>query len=837
MNRIGSPGTWGIASDAGGRARGGGAFGALVGLVVAGGVGLFALLSLRASEPVGLTVLAGLAAVGIFSLFAFAARIVRIGHVDTSGELYRSLFDTIDQGVLIAEADGRAVYANRAYETMVGVNALGEYNALEVILAGEKPASEALFRLARAGERGERHVEEVQLSRGGEALSYRLSVGPVARELQPEGGPGYILWQIHDLSAVRREQAQALRAVGERLDRHDSLGLGLFTCRRDGGVGFINQRLADWLHLPAGSARRVLMLSDIVSEDAVALITSLFNGEDERPERIDLDLIREDGTRWPASLSIARHGEELVAGVIERVADSQNGLFESAHGRFGRFFQTAPFGIALVGVDGVIESANGAFGRLLLTAGSARGSQALEVLTRGAGRDARDAVEQAMQAALAGKANIPPVEIAVGADGQFTRQIYLTSVGRGRSAKGGVVIYVIDATEQKALEVKYAQSQKMEGVGKLAGGIAHDFNNVLTVIIGFSDLLLATHRPGDPAYKNIASIKSSANRAARMVKQLLAFSRRQTLQPEVLDVGECLSDISVLLNRLLGERIDLAIQPGRSVWSVKADRTQLEQVVFNLAANARDAMPDGGKLTIRTRNVTERESRKFESLAVVRGQYVAIEVVDTGSGMSSAVLEQIFEPFFTTKAIGKGTGLGLATVYGIVKQTGGYIFAESEVGKGTTFRILLPRSHEVRADTEDEIVAAKLPEGGDLTGVGRVLIVEDEDGVRTFAVEALKRKGYDVVEACDGLEALDILKEADYAFDIVVSDVMMPEMDGPTLLNEVVKVKPELKFIFVSGYADDAFARSLDPAADFSFVAKPYTLAQIAAEVKRRLGR
>ena len=325
-----------------------------------------------------------------------------------------------------------------------------------------------------------------------------------------------------------------------------------------------------------------------------------------------------------------------------------------------------------------------------------------------------------------------------------------------------------------------------------------------------------------------------------MVKQLLAFSRRQTLQPEVLDVGECLSDVSVLLHRLLGEQVELDMRPGRNVWPVKADRTQLEQVVFNLAANARDAMASGGRLSIRTRNISERESRKLDSKGVARGQYVAIEVADSGTGMAPEVQEQIFEPFFTTKAVGKGTGLGLATVYGIVKQTGGYIFVESGLGEGTTFTIYLPRSYQ-QSDDEQLPVGEETGETpideGDITGAGKVLVVEDEDGVRMFAVEALKRKGYDVVEACDGVEALEILAESDYGFDIVVSDVKMPEMDGPTLMNEVVKHRPDLKFVFVSGYADDAFAKELDARADFSFVAKPYTLAQIASHVKERLGR
>jgi len=270
-----------------------------------------------------------------------------------------------------------------------------------------------------------------------------------------------------------------------------------------------------------------------------------------------------------------------------------------------------------------------------------------------------------------------------------------------------------------------------------------DFNNVLTAIIGYSDLLLQTHRPSDPAYKNIMNIKTSANRAAGLVRQLLAFSRRQTLQPEVLQVNEVLTETAVMLRPTIGEKIDLKVEPGRDLWYVKADRSQLQSVLVNLAVNARDAMPDGGQLIIRSRNVTERESQRLQPQTLPMGEYVLIEVEDTGHGMPPEVQAKIFEPFFTTKSMGKGTGLGLAMVYGIVKQTGGYIFVHSTPGEGTTFRIFLPR-HFVDAETEAELAngKAKKERQADLTGAGRVLLVEDEDAVRSFAVEALKRQGY-----------------------------------------------------------------------------------------------
>ncbi|MBU2532737.1 MAG: response regulator, partial [Alphaproteobacteria bacterium] len=323
--------------------------------------------------------------------------------------------------------------------------------------------------------------------------------------------------------------------------------------------------------------------------------------------------------------------------------------------------------------------------------------------------------------------------------------------------------------------------------------------------------------------------------ASELVKKLLAFSRRQTLEPTVLQLNEMMTDLSVILNRLLGEQVELKISSGRDLWQVRADRSQIDQVVINLAVNARDAMPEGGRLAIRTRNVTERDSQRFQSHGMEIGEYVLIEVEDNGTGMSEDIRSKIFEPFFTTKDIGKGTGLGLATVYGIVKQTGGYIFADSIEGRGTTFRVFLPRHHEAEGAVVVKVEPTAPQRPRDLTGNGRVLVVEDEDAVRIFATEALKRQGYEVLQAVDGLEALEIMEEEDYRVDIVVSDVKMPEMDGPTLYRELRKKCPDLKFIFVSGYADDAFNHVLEPDADYVFLPKPYTLTQIAETVKEHI--
>ena len=402
-----------------------------------------------------------------------------------------------------------------------------------------------------------------------------------------------------------------------------------------------------------------------------------------------------------------------------------------------------------------------------------------------------------------------------------------------------------DRFHARALENQINQSQKMEMVGKLAGGIAHDFNNVLSAIMMATDFLLNAHKPTDPSFQDIMQIKQNANRAASLVRQLLAFSRRQTLRPQVLSLGEVLSDLTMLLRRLIGEKVQLEVVHGRDIWPVKVDISQFEQVIVNLAVNARDAMPEGGKLAVRTANVTADESRNYAAKGMPAADYVLVEVSDTGSGIPPEIIEKIFEPFFSTKEVGKGTGLGLSTVYGIVKQTGGFIYVDSNVGQGTTFRIFLPRhvaELEEIAPAEAPAIAGALAatdevvRATDHTGQGTILLVEDEDGLRALNARGLMSRGYTVLEAANGVEAMQVLEKHDDAVDLVVSDVVMPEMDGPTLLKEMRKRKPELKIIFVSGYAEDAFQKHLpEQGEQFAFLPKPFTLKQLVAAVKETM--
>ncbi|MGB6469162.1 MAG: response regulator, partial [Xanthobacteraceae bacterium] len=452
----------------------------------------------------------------------------------------------------------------------------------------------------------------------------------------------------------------------------------------------------------------------------------------------------------------------------------------------------------------------------------------------------RDALANAIAQAALGKGDIAPVDATLAVDGERFGRFYVTAVEEEERDQEAAIVYALETTAQRELENKVTQQQKMELVGQLAGGIAHDFNNVLSAIMMATDFLLNAHKPTDPSFADIMQIKQNANRAASLVRHLLAFSRKQTMRPQVLDLGETLSDLTMLLRRLIGEKVALNVVHGRDLWPVKVDISQFEQVIVNLAVNARDAMLGGGRLTVRTANVTAPECAQFHAKGMPAADYVLVEVADTGTGIPAKILSKIFEPFFSTKEVGKGTGLGLSTVYGIIKQTGGFVYVDSAENKGATFRIFLPRHVASAAERAAEAEAAagdagKRPVNADLTGEGTILLVEDEEGLRQLNARGLSSRGYTVLEAANGVEAIEILEKHGGKVDLVVSDVVMPEMDGPTLLRELRSRDPSLKIIFVSGYAEDAFQKHLPADGQFAFLAKPFTLKQLVNEVKETL--
>jgi len=398
--------------------------------------------------------------------------------------------------------------------------------------------------------------------------------------------------------------------------------------------------------------------------------------------------------------------------------------------------------------------------------------------------------------------------------------------------KEGVLVSstIVDITGRKKMEGQLRQSQRMEAIGKLAGGVAHDFNNLLAVILGSADVVLDKLPADHPSRRKLELIRQAGSSAADLTRQLLAYSRQQMLQPRVLDLKEIVGRTQVLLSRLIGENIQFTISLEPSLGQVKADPGQIEQVLLNLAVNARDAMPQGGRLRIEARNVELDDSYKDGHQPVVPGRYVMLAIEDTGSGMDRDTQSRVFDPFFTTKELGKGTGLGLATVYGIVKQSAGYIWVYSELSKGTIFKVYLPRVDETRP------VEQKEPDQLISRGCETILLVEDSDSLRELAQEYLESDGYTVLAANSGKEALQQARDFHGTIHLLLTDVVMPEMSGPELASRMASLRPAIKVIFTSGYTDDTVARqgALDPGV--TFIQKPYRPKALARKIREVLG-
>jgi two-component system, cell cycle sensor histidine kinase and response regulator CckA len=410
-------------------------------------------------------------------------------------------------------------------------------------------------------------------------------------------------------------------------------------------------------------------------------------------------------------------------------------------------------------------------------------------------------------------------------------RVSLNLAGQGEDQH--LIAVLNDVTEHKSLEAQFVQSQKMQAIGQLAGGVAHDFNNLLTAISGHCDLLLLRHDQGDQDYGDLIQINQNANRAAALVRQLLAVSRKQNLMPEVLDLRDTLSDLTHLLNRLVGERVLLTLNHDPALLYIRADKRQLEQVLMNLVVNARDAMPDGGEIRVETENTVQHLPLERDRATVPAGRYVVVKVIDEGIGIAPEKIKKIFEPFYTTKRPGEGTGLGLSTAYGIVKQTGGFIFVDSVVGQGTTFTLYFP-GYDKPATAPVPAPVTEL-QGVPRKSEGVVLLVEDEAPVRAFASRALRMRGYSVLEADCAETALEMLSDRALNVDLFVTDVIMPGKDGPTWVREALEDRPDTKVVFVSGYAEDAFAEQQAMIPNSVFLPKPFSLTDLTSTVQRQL--
>ena len=510
---------------------------------------------------------------------------------------------------------------------------------------------------------------------------------------------------------------------------------------------------------------------------------------------------------------------------------------ESAFRQLESLLLLLPLGLALTDRDGRFLFANKAFLRAV-----DREEQGLPVYPSDlVVRDDKAAIADSVRRFAKGGTSSGDMAVRLAGDKEEPVSIGLAHVrGLGEAA---VLLSISDSSEEKRLRRQVAQATKMQAVGQLAGGVAHDFNNVLTAIIGYCDLMLLRHSPGDSDYDDIQQIKANSNRAASLTRQLLAFSRQQTLRPVVLQVPDVVSEVSQLLKRLLGPSIEFTVRHDRELGPVRADPQQLEQVIVNLAVNARDAMQSyaeklgqdaSGRLTLATRSVTARDVRKMGIDIMPADDYTALIVQDTGGGIPEAVLSKIFEPFFTTKEQGKGTGLGLSTVYGIVKQSNGFIFADNVAARdgvraGARFTVYLPvyRGEMPAAMRNDDDANRRASEW---SGGASILLVEDEDMVRAVAERALTRAGYTVTTASDGEEGLGFVTSDEVSFDLIVSDVVMPAMDGPAMARAIRKVKPDIPILFMSGYAEEQLRNQIDIENMF-FIPKPFSVQQIGAKV------
>ncbi len=780
---------------------------------------------------------------------AVVAALVAVRRLRHANDLQADIFGAIPQPRQVVDARGRTLFANRAFYDFFGGVDKPTPELLALELAGDEEARDRLERLAANARNGLSGYAELPVRARGSSDDPGAA-GPGERPVEwryvaaysVATRPGTVLWMVDDIT-MRRQLEQVVQAEQKRfVDLLEHAPIGFYSVDGDGKFLFANQTLCDWLDLSHEDLESgAIHLHDVIAETFPEGTPPYdpFGGND--ASRGEVALKGLDGVRFHASISQdvvpGEDGSSLRTRSVVRHLSRERALAEALEHsvqRFERFFLEAPVGIALLDSTGRLDECNRAFSALVGT--QAEGLAGISLFDLVAEED-REAVRALLaQRGQEGPASAqPPLEVRLGSAGETVCSMYATGMADLAGGTAGFIAHFIDSTEQKNLEIQFSQSQKMQAVGQLAGGIAHDFNNLLTAMIGFSDLLLLRHRPGDRSFADIMQIKQNANRAANLVRQLLAFSRQQTLQPRMLNLTDILTELSHLLRRLIGENIELEMVHGRDLDLVRADQGQLEQVIINLAVNARDAMTGGGKLTIRTCNETVRRERKYKAEVMPPGDYILVEVVDNGCGIDREIVDRIFDPFFSTKDVGQGTGLGLSTVYGIVKQTGGFVFVDSELGRGTKFSIYLPQYAETAPDaTVADDAEAKVTR--DLTGTGTILLVEDEEAVRSFSARVLRNKGYDVLEASSGESALEILEDCLESVDLLVTDVVMPHLDGPSLVRRVRQDRPDLKVIFISGYTEDAFRKRLGEDGGIEFLPKPFSLKQLAAKVKEVLG-
>ncbi|MDX3883984.1 MAG: response regulator [Sphingomonas sp.] len=706
------------------------------------------------------------------------------------------------EAVAITDRSGRLICANRTF---------GEWFPGLPAPPGLAIGDHGDDRLAEAGRSAWRdgwaEVEGLATGRG------RLS----ATALRAGTAQDHLVWRLRRMRGGQLVDETRRLVEGEGGQRLGAAGM--MAAIADGGGRLVAANRVFLQRALGNEEAGIHALADLFDDSGGDVIRFRHEGDEATPLRV-VQVPLDDGVGESPTLFLLLDD----AGALRPAADAASDHVEA-------LLAMLPLGLALAERDGRILFMNDAFRR---AAGLPQGQPVLYPSDLVVKED-KAAVADAVRRFAAGQRMSG--DIAVRLRYRADEAVALTIAGARGLGEAAVLLSLKDNSEESRLKNQVAQATKMQAVGQLAGGVAHDFNNILTAIIGHCDLMLLRHRPGESDYDDIQQIRQNSNRAAGLTRQLLAFSRQQTLRPQVLQLPDVISEISNLIKRLLGERVRLVVKHGRNLGQVRADPGQLEQVIVNLAVNARDAMPDGGTLTVQTYGVTAAEVRRLNSDILPVADYTALSVSDTGTGIPAELLGKIFEPFFTTKEVGKGTGLGLSTVYGIVKQSGGFIFADSKPGVGTSFVIYLPVH---RADPMlDAPPPPKKPRQGELWGTGTILLVEDEDMVRAVAERALTRQGYKVLTAANGEEALEVLQgmaaDGGETIDLLVSDVVMPTMDGPTLVRHAREMFPRLPILFMSGYAEEQLRRSID-LDRVAFLAKPFSVQQLAEAARDALG-
>ncbi|MEO1135671.1 MAG: ATP-binding protein [Pseudomonadota bacterium] len=726
---------------------------------------------------------------------------------------------------LIARRDGVVTYANRAYFDLARAAGVmgpaGLPPRIDRLFAQQGAEATKVFRLCKAAKSAEAAEEIIYqtmgLAGGGERRRFEVSVRPV------RGAEEQVAWRLRELP-VDEEQHDALAAAYADLPRP------IFALEKSGQIAWVNAATREKL----GAARGDLCtLEDIVLGETGDLVRALWRiDRDAQPATVRR---RNDEPAEAAFSGFRRGGVGEGYACIEMTIDETADKVEDV--ALSGDISESPFGVAIVegeiNRDGRIVEANKAFAEAF--GAQKKNSQLAKSVGQATLEELAEEIRRKTRAGGAPKA----VEATVGTGARArTFALFARPVRRKRGSYGvrRTLLYSVDVSDRKQMEEEYAQDQKLRGIGELASKVAHDFNNYLQVVIGHCERLMLKHPAGDPAYQDLVQIRENAQRAANTTKQLLAFSRKQTLKKELFSITEILRDFSRFLTRSIGEKVKLELINGRALPQVKVDRYQLETAIMNLAVNARDAMgAAGGALTIRTERIAASDVKSRDVAGLIEQDYVLIEIADTGPGVPAEIADKIFDPFFTTKESGKGTGLGLSTVYGVIRQLDGVIALKSPPGKGARFEIYLPayEAEEETAPATQQVAAGREPQ--DLTGAGRVLIVEDEDPVRNFVVATLSDCGYEVSEAADAEEALEMLEE-DMDYDLIISDVMMPDIDGPTMVKQARETLGlQSKVMFMSAYAEAAVREQLDLIDGAGYIQKPFTLKGIASQVKETL--